>query len=1024
MKMIHYLVMGILVSAGLGLGSVLVPRDRELGLIFLKDKQFEAARRTLEEQFAGGDSSVSVVIPLGELYLQFGDTDAAVALMEEFVRENPGSLEAMEHVGTLYQYAQRSDDYLRNLEAINAMRPRAATLRELSGIYYFRAEYDQQIEVLTQLTESFPADPLAFLDLAKLQAVQARYADAVATLRKLETLHPGSMDDDTAQFLVGLMLDAGDGEGALAYVTERLQENPDPDVAAASAALFRYKNRPREALTLLAPFEALSDDHPGLLAQLVQLRITLGEPEWAFSKLEALHVSGKLSQVLEEPFMDLLLTRGEATRAFEAAESFDLTVMPGWLLSNLAEAAVANDMPGYADRMIERLGEGFLESRPILGAELALARNDTAGAAEWVDKAENSDLVVSQQVALGGLYARMERTGDAIRVLSRLAMSGDLPDVALGDLTLFYMESNRQAEGLEIVEALRRERSSVEIEMAWALLATSRERSEEVTSWFETNRSGGLAIQALSDIVFIASDTAQHGVALSAADRLYRVQPTPENRFLLASVQVSAGRPAEALPHLRALSPGSLEVQNTYVAALSAARVLGKPVEDELHRVLSLKLSEPGLDDEQTEEIVYGLLDLGAYDTVLPALKDLARRKGGAWFSAYVDAAVKTNQVDALVEYVGRELEEERHPDLAEDQLYALLEHGGQAPALPHLRRFSVEHGGSWDLAYEDALQQLNRSGELLEFWTRRAHEPGTSGAEKRDLAFRMLDARHKTSAENLFRDLAVKELPDGENVSQLLFLWGPRPGESELAWLEERARSSTDDERAGWMRHLINSGAPHLAAEVAAIEMPPAGNGGQVLDVYLEALIVTAGRDALAEAIRRELPFVNESEGLRRLGRRVIEAGHAPSGRDVYAKLLQLNPDDAEALRQFGLTDFLAGDYVSAASHLSRYVTLTGGDPETNFYWGELLRRKNLTEEARSQYQRAIAQIDSQTPELQIQVIRGLLLHRLDRIGESMAQFEGLLKERPGDKHLRADYAGVLLEAGLYEDAERILQR
>ena len=772
------------------------------------------------------------------------------------------------------------------------------------------------------------------------------------------------------------------------------------------------------------PFEDLTDDHPGLLAQLVQLRIALGEPEWAFGKLETLYASNRLSQVLEEPFMDLLLTRGEALRAFEAAEGFDLTVMPGWLLSNLAEAAVVYDMPEYGDRMIERLGEGFLESRPILGTELAMARDDTEGAAAWAEKAEAFDLDLDQQVALSGLYARMDRRDDAIRILSRLAIAGDLPDSAVGDLTLFYLESSRESEGLQIIEALRRGRDSVEIETGWALLATAEEQSAEVVSWFDTTRSVGLSVQALSDIFFMAGDTAQKGVALAAADRLYRKRPTPGNRLLLASAQVTSDRPVDALPHLRALLPGNLEVQDTYVRALSAARVGGEPVDDELRRFLSIGLSEPQLYDARTEQLVYGLLDLEAYDTVLPAVESLARRRGGSWFSAYLDTAVKADRVEVLVDFLEEELTAARHPDLAEDQLYALIEHGGDNAALPYLRAFSDERGGNWNFAYEEALRNLNRSEELLAVWSKRAAESSTSGAEKRDLAFRMLDARHKAAAEAVFRRLARGAPPDDENVSQLLFLWGPRPRQEELTWLEERARSSRGRELAGWMRHLINSGVPSRAATIAEARMSEARSERDVFEAYLDALIASGSADALGVAIERELPFIDEPDRLKVLGQRAIEVDHTPTRRIVYTKLLQLRPDEPEALRQLGLLEFVGGNFAQAEGHLSRHVRSTGGDAETSFYYGELLLRRNLTAEADVHYRHALSEIESVTPPFQIRVVKALLLHRLDRLAESLAQFEDLLGERPDDKHLRADYAGVLLEAGLYEDAERILQR
>ncbi|MCA9713014.1 MAG: hypothetical protein KDK70_44730, partial [Myxococcales bacterium] len=60
----YYFVALAVVVVGLAGAYLLVPRERELGLMYLEDKEFDAARATYEARLAAGDTSVAVVLPL------------------------------------------------------------------------------------------------------------------------------------------------------------------------------------------------------------------------------------------------------------------------------------------------------------------------------------------------------------------------------------------------------------------------------------------------------------------------------------------------------------------------------------------------------------------------------------------------------------------------------------------------------------------------------------------------------------------------------------------------------------------------------------------------------------------------------------------------------------------------------------------------------------------------------------------------------------------------------------------------
>ena len=86
-----------LALAGLALmaGILLVPGKAELALIDYKDRRFQLAFDQYQAMWDAGNESVSVLIPLRNLYLQEGNVDGAVELMEQYVADHPDSLEAI-----------------------------------------------------------------------------------------------------------------------------------------------------------------------------------------------------------------------------------------------------------------------------------------------------------------------------------------------------------------------------------------------------------------------------------------------------------------------------------------------------------------------------------------------------------------------------------------------------------------------------------------------------------------------------------------------------------------------------------------------------------------------------------------------------------------------------------------------------------------------------------------------------------------------------------------------------------------
>ena len=147
----QYIVVIVLVAFAVIASIILVPGSRELALMQMKDKHFDEARKEYEKQAAQGTLTLEVANNLTNLYLQVGAVDKAIGVMERFVKTHSDNMDARNKLGTLYQYAQRQDDYQRNLEEINKMKPGADNLRILSDIYNYKGEYAKQAQALRDL---------------------------------------------------------------------------------------------------------------------------------------------------------------------------------------------------------------------------------------------------------------------------------------------------------------------------------------------------------------------------------------------------------------------------------------------------------------------------------------------------------------------------------------------------------------------------------------------------------------------------------------------------------------------------------------------------------------------------------------------------------------------------------------------------------------------------------------------------------------------------------------------------------
>jgi tetratricopeptide (TPR) repeat protein len=621
------------------------------------------------------------------------------------------------------------------------------------------------------------------------------------------------------------------------------------------------------------------------------------------------------------------------------------------------------------------------------------------------------------------MLMKLDRRSDALAWLGSIDPDPSGDPAMLADLARLYVELDEASRGLPLFIRARSRRKSMINEESWALVSASAGVVEPVTAWLGERRSEKVSTAILTDLYYIGESRSSWDLSLLSAKRLYSRSRDRPHQLYLARALTATGDPASALRHLRPLIPGSEAEEQAYLEALTLAARSDDIASEELRQHLVAQLaSAPPM---QRQGIVYSLIDLGDHLSVLPETEQLARQEGGNWFHLHLETARKAGRTQKLSRFLMSELDRnDLSRDAREERLYALLELSNSESALPYLREFAQEYGGSWWAAYEDALLEADMPSEIVAAWRDRLRDGGLPDSVKRDIAYRALDLGERDMAIQLFWEIASDSPPDSSDVSQLLYLWGPRPESRALDWLVERADAAKGRECSLWLRHLLNRGAADRAVTLARRHLPPPGAGGPILDVYLESLSQTGDLEELGNVLAREIPLVADKEKLRRLGRMAMGANYNQYAQAAFEQILEMSERDEEALGRLGALAFFDSRYAHAREYLSRYLRESTGDCESHYYYGEILRREKENDRAELHYFKSLQLLDrepSKTPERRI--LRAKLLMQTGSVEDSLTAFDRLLAEWPDDFNLRADVVDLLMDRGMLEEAGRYLE-
>jgi tetratricopeptide (TPR) repeat protein len=392
---------------------------------------------------------------------------------------------------------------------------------------------------------------------------------------------------------------------------------------------------------------------------------------------------------------------------------------------------------------------------------------------------------------------------------------------------------------------------------------------------------------------------------------------------------------------------------------------------------------------------------------------------------ALVESATQAGQQERLVDFLEIQLSREDTPaEIQEECLYMLLERGRPEVVVPHLERFAARQQ-EWFFAYQEYLQQRGLLDRLHRFWKAHVKKPDVSPSEKRAIAYQLLEAGYKNEAEDVFRELAGKAGADSNDVAQLLYLWGPRPREKNLEWIEQRGRAAVGgSERTSWLEHLMAVGQVdrivRIVEEQGLLKDPPTV---ELVETYGRALIQLKEKEKLREVVSKQIAGTTSEPGLRKLAKLALEGASEEVAVAAYTKLLSLAPSDREAHRMIGRHAFFRGSYKRAKESLEKSLAADPGDYEVLFYLGEISRREKNLSHAKSLYRSALTALRADSRQsLEPQLLEARLWNRVGETEKAYHMFKKLRRENPNDLSLKGDFADFLIEHRRYDEAEALL--
>ncbi len=389
-------------------------------------------------------------------------------------------------------------------------------------------------------------------------------------------------------------------------------------------------------------------------------------------------------------------------------------------------------------------------------------------------------------------------------------------------------------------------------------------------------------------------------------------------------------------------------------------------------------------------------------------------------------ALEKTTPQDPTV-LIGMYMDELKDRSTTEERrkalIYTLDGMGAWASVQPYAEHYTFQYRQDWIFLYEGMLKKHKDFKRLAAFRYKYSHTVPLTEKEKHYFVSIYVNESNKPEAERLMLQLAEGKPAKDRDVQGLLYIWGLRPTETQVDWIESRARGATNQDKLDWLQILNNIHAYERVIRVVQA-VPPEQRNLALTKNYFDALRKTKNTvridGDIAAALSQPLPL----DRLQFYTKAAQDRGLFKLAMQGYEKLILADPENIEYIKERGVIAYYTGDIESARAYLNDYYSRGGKDILAVFYFAELLQQSN-TLQARPLFEETI-RLMNEAPSLTLQerVLKAHSLMRLHRFQQAYEEMHHLLAENPDNKFLQLDYAEFLIGMREFDKSEQVLNQ
>lgn len=366
-----------------------------------------------------------------------------------------------------------------------------------------------------------------------------------------------------------------------------------------------------------------------------------------------------------------------------------------------------------------------------------------------------------------------------------------------------------------------------------------------------------------------------------------------------------------------------------------------------------------------------------------------------------------------------------------EDITYALMNSGEPASALPYMKPMADNYGGEWTLVYADSAEKAGDMETATQYRLKAARDPKISPETKLGLAYALADRGYRNEAETLLSELTTQPALKMQATEQLVYIWSPRPTDSQVEWLIGEWKSAANPDDKSRLAALLDGvlQADVLDAKIAL--HPELRDIASVNENYLQRLALKGQLQPEIDAAAETARASGNVRTLYKLGNIARANGGLKEARSAYDHALAVDPNFAPALIGGTIAAASQSDYQASNRYFVRYLELANKDGQqvvtpdiyqAYFAYAEGQRRDRGQEKARPYYTQALhyaneAPVSAESLSVAAQSSAWLG----DDVG-SKVKFEEGFARYPNNQILRADRAALLIEQKRYDDARTAL--